>query len=143
MSDINTRLIECIFKLSRFMKEDLSCDSDIASLTMLQLQAILYIKKHANAQMSEIAQHFAMELPSATSIIKTLVKFHLVSRHQDEKDRRLVRIALTDKALSLLQKTLKSRQQKIAENLSYLSSNDKTTLLKILEKMLKKMEEGA
>src|ERR1700685_845456 len=90
------KFIEVMFKCSRLFRERMHYTSTIAHLSYLQIQTLTYLKLQQNAQMSEIAEHFHIELPSATSLLNKLVALQLVKRQQDEKDRRLVRIVLTE-----------------------------------------------
>lgn len=139
MSD-TTQLIESIFTFSRLMKEEMSYDSDLLHLSMLQLQALVYIHRHPDCQMSEIATHFKIELPSATSLITKLKSLQLIARKADKKDRRLVRIALTTKGEKLLADALKERSKKVTQILKHLSEEDKNALLSILQRLIIKME---
>lgn len=141
MRKIDEQLIASIFKVSRFMRETTSHDHTMSALTLLQMQALVYLKRNINAQMSEIAQEFHIELPSATSLINTLVKAQLVRRHTDEEDRRLVRVSLTNAGDNLLEKALEKKCQHMQRSLSYLSSKDKGQLLAILEKIVRHMEQ--
>src|SRR5256885_7713936 len=97
-----SKFIEVMFKSSRLFREGMHYSSNIAQLSFLQIQALAYLKYHNNAQMSEVAEHFRIELPSATSLLNKLVTLQLVKRLQDEKDRRLVRVVLTNEGLNIL-----------------------------------------
>lgn len=136
----DTQLVEDIFRLFRLMKEDMSFDSDLMKLTVSQIHALIFLKKHPSAQMSEIAKEFKIELPSATSLINKLVDTKLVERKPDEKDRRLVRIALTNQGEQLLAEAMKERSKKITHTLSYLSESDKKQLSRIIKQLLGTME---
>jgi len=138
----NAQLIETMFKLSRLMKGSMKFCSDFQELTFLQMQALIFIKKAKNIQMSEIATHFQIEMPTATSLINKLNTMKLVKRQADPKDRRLVRIILTEQGKQLLEKALEERTKKINHLLSYLSKNDTLELLRILQILIKHMEEN-
>ena len=135
-----TQLAEIIFKTSRMMREHMGFKSEVGNLSMLQLQALLFLKKEHNAQMREIAQFFKIELPSATSLVDTLSKAKLVERKTDSDDRRIVRIILTEQGKALLKQAIKKRTKKIASILSYLSNEDKNDLLRIMQKLLDNLE---
>jgi len=138
----NAQLIETMSKLSSLMKGSMKFYSDFQELTFLQMQALIFIKKAKNIQMSEIATHFQIEMPTATSLINKLNTMKLVKRQADPKDRRLVRIILTEQGKQLLEKALEERTKKINHLLSYLSKNDTLELLRILQILIKHMEEN-
>ena len=139
-NQLNTTLVEEIFKFSRFMKGQMSCDSALMNLSMLQLQVLVFLKRNEPVQMSEIAKYFAIELPSATSLINKVTKMGLVERKADKHDRRLVLISLTKDGNALLQKAMEEKGKKITETLSYLSEKDKKELLRIMQLVTATME---
>lgn len=139
-TNLNATLVEEIFTFSRFMKEQMCFDSELMRLSMLQLQALVFLKRNTMAQMGEIAEHFKIELPSATSLINKLSKGGLVERKADDHDRRLVRIILTPQGEKLLDQAMKARSKKITETLSYLSEQDRKDLSLIMQKLTATMK---
>lgn len=136
----DTDLIDAIFKLSRFMRESIICNNDLTHLSMLQLQTLVFLKKHEDSQMSEVANEFNIELPSATSLINKLVKAAFVIRKADIKDRRLVRVSLTQKGKRLLTEAMDEKTKRISQNLKALTAKEKKDLLRITQKMVMHME---
>jgi DNA-binding MarR family transcriptional regulator len=134
------QLAEVIFKGSRMMREHMGFKSEVGNLSMLQMQVLLFVKQRPSAHMREIADNFKIELPSATSLIDTLSKAKLVDRKIDSRDRRIVRINLTTQGKELLAQAVKERTKKIANILSYLSNEDKSDLLRIMQKLLENLE---
>lgn len=141
MENINTQLVEVIFSLSRLMKGQMASHSEFFFLSFLQVQTLIFVAKNKKVQMSDIANNFTIELPSATSLVQTLVKDGLVERTADKKDRRVVNVALTLDGKKLLKKAMRERTKRITKNMSILSELEKKQLLKILKKMILKMEE--
>lgn len=139
-TDRATYLMESLFKISRWMKGQAVYRNDICQLTMLQLQTLLFVKQHNNTPMSEIAKHFNIELPSATSLVEKLCKAGLAERKADAKDRRLVRISLTQQGTSFFEEAMKERLEKTNIILSYLSEEDKEDLMRIVDKLMNQME---
>jgi len=95
---INDQLAEAMFALSRSMKEEMTFDSDTLQLTVLQLQTLIFIKKHKDVLMGDIADQFNISLPTATVLSDKLVNLKLIQRAKDESDRRIVKVFLTEKA---------------------------------------------
>jgi DNA-binding MarR family transcriptional regulator len=102
----------------------MSLNTDIFQLSILQIQALVYVNTKREATMSEIAKHFNIELPSASSLITKLFVKKLISRDSDQQDRRLVKITLTKKGELLLLKATEERRKKIRKMLSYLSEDE-------------------
>ncbi|SRR6266568_1842559 len=139
-SQLAKKIFEAIFKNSRLLRDKMNYPSDIAHLSILQLQTLSYLKQKNKAQMGEIAEHFHIELPSATSLLNKLVSLQLVERQQDEKDRRLVRIALTKAGSSLLKKAMDEKICNLDKMLSFLSDSEQQELLRLLEKLNDRIE---
>ena len=103
--DKPNELVEMIFTVSRLMKNEMSFTTNVIHLSILQIQTLFFLNhhKHEHISMSEIASYFSIELPSATSLLNKLYDLHLVERHADPQDRRLVLISLTDDGKKFLE----------------------------------------
>jgi len=135
------KFIEVMFKNSRMLREEMRYSSNIAHLSMLQIHTLSFLKQKKNAQMSEIAENFHIELPSATSLLNKLVALQLVERQADEKDRRMVRIALTEAGQDILKKAMEEKLIHIEHMLSYLTESEQHELLRLLEKLNERIEQ--
>lgn len=131
----NSKLIEEIFTLSRIFKENLSFNKEAFHLTLLQLQALIFIKHSKKTQMGDIAKKFGIEMPSATAMIDNLVKENLILRSNDPEDRRAVIITLSVKGKKMLLDAMHEREKKMEKMLSFLSLKDKKDLLRITKKI--------
>jgi len=136
MSD-NTKieLVDMLFKISRLMKEEMSYTNNLTHLSILQIQTLIFLKQNKDKKvtMSDIAQYFHIELPSATSLLNKLYEQKLVDRLSDDKDRRLVIIVLTDIGRTLVEQAMSQRRKKLEKTLSYLSEKEKNDLLGIFK----------
>jgi DNA-binding MarR family transcriptional regulator len=132
---VASKFIEVMFKTSRIFRGQMNYSSKIAHLSFLQIQTLAYLKQQSNAQMSEIAEHFHIELPSATSLLNKLVALQLVKRQQDDKDRRLVRVVLTEEGIAILKQAKKEKEIHVTQMLSFLSKDEQLELLRLMEKL--------
>lgn len=138
--DLTNQLIDAIFTFSRLMKQNLGGKSDLANLSMVQLQTLFYLKKNSSLPMRKIAEYVQIELPSATNLVDTLVSLDLVARSTDNQDKRVVNVSLTQGAQTLLEKVKKERTEKMSAVLMPLSDADKKQFLGILEKLTQGLE---
>ena len=138
--DTTNELIEVVFSIFRLMKHEMSYTHNVTHLSILQIQTLMFVKNNVNASMSDIAEHFHIELPSATSLINILCDQKLVSRSEDSKDRRLVRIALTEEGKTLLEQAMCHRRKKVEKMLSYLKDKEKGELLNILQTLRSRLQ---
>ncbi len=132
---INSQISETIFKLFKSMKPTMSYDSKTFHLTMVQFEALICLKHNSNMQMGDIAECFSITMPSATALVDKLIEMKFVSRNNDSKDRRIVKISLTKQGEKLLEEAMKQRINKMNKFLSSISRKDKEDLLRILQRI--------
>ena len=139
--DRTFELMEMLFAISRLMKGEMSYTNSFIHLSIVQMQALIFLhpRKTKQATMSDIAEYFHIELPSATSLVNKLCAQKLVARHGDSEDRRLVLITLTDEGKKLIEEAMNHRRKKIEKMLSYLSGEEKSQLLSILKTLYTKL----
>jgi DNA-binding MarR family transcriptional regulator len=135
--DNTIELVEMLFTVSRRMKDEMSFTNNLVHLSILQIQTLIFLNQNKDKQvsMTDIAEYFHIELPSATSLLNILYDQKLVERHTDENDRRLVIIVLTIKGKKLLEQAMHVRRKKFEKILSYLSGKEKLELLNIFKKL--------
>ncbi len=80
--------------------------------------------KRGDLPMSEIGRRVHISKSNMTSLIDKLVEKELVKRVPDEKDRRVINIAITDKGKGLLWNWKKRSNNEIKRSLSALSDED-------------------
>lgn len=131
-NDSTNKLAEIMFQVFRLMKEKMSYTDKLTHLSILQIQTLIFLNHNKNVSMSDIAGYFHIELPSATSLLNKLYDQKLVERYEDQEDRRLVMIALTDEGKILVKQAMRERRKKLEKILSYLSEKEKLDLLAIL-----------
>ncbi|HVZ11655.1 MAG TPA: MarR family transcriptional regulator [Patescibacteria group bacterium] len=132
--DVNTQIMECFFQISRSLKGKMTYNTEIANLSLLQLYTLMFIKRSdRDIHMKDIAEYFAIELPTATSLLNKLDKLGLVARVIDREDRRNITVTLTTNGKKILAEAEKMHEKKLKKMLSYLSGGQKTSLLSILK----------
>ena len=135
------KLIEEMFGMFRHMRSEMSFTNNFIHLSILQIQALMFISHNEHVSMSDLADYFRIELPSATSLVNKLCEQKLVNRYEDLKDRRLVRIGLTEDGKKLTEEAMCHRRKKVEKMLSYLSEKEKTELMSILKTLSTKLQQ--
>jgi DNA-binding MarR family transcriptional regulator len=140
--DKTTELVGIIFKVTRLMKDEMSFSNNLVHLSILQIQTLIFLKCNQDKEvsMSDIAEYFDIELPSATSLVNKLCDLKLVKRNADRNDRRLVIIVLTGGGKKLLDLAMNARRKKLEKILSYLSKKDKLELLNIFKTLANSLQ---
>ncbi|MCQ4638158.1 winged helix DNA-binding protein [Anaerovorax odorimutans] len=111
-------------------------------LTKNQICVLFALMHHPYLSMSRLADYIPSSKEQATRAVAPLAQAHYVERFQDEKNRKLVLIRLTEKGRDFIFQTLDSVDEKLCEKAAALSEEDikrfqeaLDTTLEILKKL--------
>jgi MarR family transcriptional regulator for hemolysin len=102
-------------------------------LTVPQFRALMFLRRHAGASLSEAAEHMGLTLPSMSRIVDGLVVRQLVVRQTPPEDRRRVSLALTGSGQEMLQLAHKATQACLAEALMTLSEAQRASIIEAMQ----------
>jgi DNA-binding MarR family transcriptional regulator len=89
-----------------------------------------------NPTMGELAKKLDVPLSTTTRMVTWLVDNGYVARHVDESDRRIVRIALTEKGMQLYNVATEFFARIVKQDLSMLTKEEQMILLTLLRKIV-------
>lgn len=72
------------------------------SIPPSHVRVIFYLVESNSSPISQIADNLGISKSNMTPIIDNLINYGLVNRYPDSRDRRILRVELTDKACKLL-----------------------------------------
>jgi DNA-binding MarR family transcriptional regulator len=102
--------------------------------TFLELKGLsAFIDDTQSYTISELSKLVHLPLPNITAIINRLAKKGVVKRRRDKKDRRIVRVFLTDKGKKMRLEFMKKRVREVENSLGMLSEKDQRALFNALE----------
>ena len=113
-------------KMSHGQKTDMG-------INPMHLHAMMMIREHTALTMTEFAKHLCVTTPSATSLVNRLVKAKLIKRFADKKNRKLVRLKLTDAGLATLTAKMKQHTKMMRDLFALLSPADQREFSRILK----------
>ena len=94
------KLVEDFFEtniqIGKFLHQLSNISMEDKVTTMLQMHALTYLKKHPGETVGELAQSFQMSSSSAAQFMERLEKADLVERIHDKKDKRIIRLSITE-----------------------------------------------
>ena len=96
-----------------------------------------------NPTMGEMSNALAVPLSTATRIVDWLVERDYAQRSHDTEDRRVVRVALTEKGKELHRAIEGYIKQRIQQVLSSLTAEEQTILFALLRKVVASLREVA
>lgn len=95
-----------------------------APLPPSHIKVIFYLLNNGSSSISDIAFNLGISKPNMTPIIDKLLKDDLIFRMENPKDRRVILIALTQKAFDIADKHRKILKELLLSKLSTLSTED-------------------
>ncbi|HVW66158.1 MAG TPA: MarR family transcriptional regulator [Candidatus Peribacteraceae bacterium] len=103
-----------------------------SALNPMQIHALIIIKEHDGLTMKEFAQFLHVTSPSATSFANRLVRLKWIKRIADKKNRKLVRLRLTDAGTKVITTKMKEHTKVMRELFELLSGSDQEEFVRIL-----------
>lgn len=97
------------------------------------MKVIQYLIHNNSCPISQIAKSLNISKPNMTPIIDKLISYDLVKRYNDPKDRRIIRVELTEKAINIFNDIKNVLINQLCKKLSSLPDED----LEILNSSLK------
>ncbi|MGE5618000.1 MAG: MarR family winged helix-turn-helix transcriptional regulator [Sphingomonadaceae bacterium] len=119
--------------VEKLMTQRLLDESFDQQVTPSQLVALRYLSLNESSLMSDVAEGLGISFPAATKTIDRLVRKGLASRSEDQRDRRVVRIRLTEKGMSLVQNIYRERTRRFTAVLDRLDPAARDALLQGIE----------
>jgi DNA-binding MarR family transcriptional regulator len=128
-------LVHLILTINRLTHERLR--NEHSKISPVQIIALNFIEANNDPTMKDLAEFLYIAPPSATSLANNLAKAGLIKRLLDEKDRRILRIIITEKGKEMLSNGKKIIVGYIEKNFEALNNKEKKQLTAIAEKILK------
>lgn len=106
-----------------------------------QAGLLMFIDGKKRCKMSELAAELSLSPGAITQMVDSLVLQGFIERVDDEKDRRVVLVKLTEKAQNLINRVKRRRQMLLNEILSSLSRDEALTLITLISKLEQTLRE--
>jgi DNA-binding MarR family transcriptional regulator len=126
----HSRLVEVLPHLFRWLVISLPNEIEgLAKVTPEQYGVLSQVLDRGSLSMSELAATRNVALNTATSLVDRLVLADLVERHGDPADRRVVRVAVTDRGRLLVERLRAVRTAVMRRLLDDLSDEEVASIL--------------
>jgi MarR family transcriptional regulator, 2-MHQ and catechol-resistance regulon repressor len=112
-------------------------DLERLDLTSPQFYVLATIGYAGGLPFGEIGEKMMVTVSNLTGIVDRLEEKQLVVRERDSRDRRVVRVTLTDKGLKVYRSTIPIFEKSIAQFFSALSKTQQKELAALLRKLIR------
>jgi DNA-binding MarR family transcriptional regulator len=93
--------------------------------------------------MGELSNALSVPLSTATRMVNWMVTDGYIKRLPDPEDRRVVRVALTEKGLEMHNTIRSYTEERVGTILSSLSTDEQITLLQLIDKVISELKKVA
>jgi len=104
-------------------------------VTATQLNALKLLDEIGELSLSELSRRLAAQNSAVTGLVDRMVQAQLVRREQSSEDRRVWRIALTDKGAAIAREVQLLPWDLLRQALGALDEDEKVQLLTLLQKV--------
>jgi DNA-binding MarR family transcriptional regulator len=101
VEDVVDRILQVVPGTMRRIRTEMR-NASSGALTVPQLRALLFVRRHPGAGLSMLAEHLGVSLPAASGLVDRLVRGDLLERTTDPTERRRIRLQLTAAGVELL-----------------------------------------
>jgi DNA-binding MarR family transcriptional regulator len=102
------------------------------TLTLPQLRMLVVLDTHGERSLSRLAEHLAVNPSTAMRMADRLTALGVVARHENDVDRRSVRLALTDAGRRTVAEVTTHRRKEIAGIVAAIPPSQRTALVRAL-----------
>ena len=129
------QLLDGLFSVWREMRRAISTNQ-MSTLTLEQFWLLHQLKQNGPLSIGELSSILGVTPGSVTIACKRLEKDGHVTRHRQANDERIVRVALTPEAHTILEVWLAHRRELFAQFLERLEPGEQEHLMQVIERVL-------
>jgi DNA-binding MarR family transcriptional regulator len=126
------RLLRRVAVIIKRRGRDILADFEI---TGPQFNALLTLRDNPDITMGELCEKLFLACSTATDLIDRMEKNGVLVRRRDPQDRRVIRLAISEKGQQVIAEVVKARRRYVSSILSNLSDDEKDHLANALEKL--------
>ena len=102
----------------------------------------MLITENEGMTMKELAQALKITAPSATSFVNRLVALRWVKRHADPKNRKLVRVKVTENGDKMLRESMQEKNRILRKVFGLMREKDQNEFARILQELCSAISAG-
>ncbi len=118
------RAATLFFMVRGLVRKRLAAGRKFDPAAWLHIETLVFIRDHAGPSMHAVADHLSITAPSATSLVRALIKKGLVRRVADRADKRAWRLYLSSRGERTLATTLEHGMRVLGDLFAPLSPSE-------------------
>ncbi|HEK86030.1 MAG: MarR family winged helix-turn-helix transcriptional regulator [Candidatus Saccharicenans sp.] len=129
------KVLEVIPLLMDYIRSEMRSDRH-PDLSLPQFRTLLFCRRQPGASLSALASHQGISLASASRMVDSLVKRHLLVRKIGQDDRRQLELYLSQRGLNLLSGAEKDTVSDLREKIKKLPDSEARKIEESLSRLL-------
>jgi DNA-binding MarR family transcriptional regulator len=134
--DIHRSILSRFHLVNRALRRQAENMKEMSDLTLLQMQALFFVKHHSKPMMRDLAEELKMSPSSASLLADRLIAAGWLERINDEEDRRVIYLTFSKHA----EKRMDAIHQRAVEHMGQLLDKMESQDLQDLNRILGAME---
>ena len=110
-------------------------------ITRVQIMTLRFVNFNDECKTSDIAEYLCVSRPDATRIIDTLVNKGFIKRVYDKKDRRVIRLTITDEGKKAFEDIKKELIKNFSKIIDKMEKEDAEALMKGMKALCNVLKE--
>lgn len=116
-------------------------DAEELGITSTQLMVLRKLEAHPDVGITELADLLHLGNSAASGVVDRMVKAGLITRQRSESDKRIFKLAMTDKGRDIRERSKQALRSHL-EPLSNIPAEDAQELLRLHREIIKILEQG-
>jgi DNA-binding MarR family transcriptional regulator len=131
-ADLAEQLLEVVPQTTRRIRREMRRQG-IPGLTVAQLRALLFVRRHPGCGLSALADHLGMSLPASSALVQRLVTAGFADRTDHPIERRRVQLNLTALGSEHVARTQAAVRAWLADELAVFTLDEQRLLSRALD----------
>lgn len=130
-----------VTRLRRALRASIRSDYSWEALPMAQVEILQSLADRPDQRINELADHHRLATNTVSTLIQQMVSADLVTRDTDQRDRRAVRISLSEHGRTLLDDWLHAHARRFGAALAHLTAADRDGIFDALPALTRLVDE--
>jgi DNA-binding MarR family transcriptional regulator len=132
---VATEVLKLLPELGKALVENLPEHATGSRASVAQMKAVIHLAEYGPQTMTDLATGLGITTPSATGLINPLVDMGYVVRERDTRDRRVVRVQLSESSRLMADTILKQRHAEVERALEGMTPEAQANFLEGLRRL--------
>jgi DNA-binding MarR family transcriptional regulator len=138
--ELLNQFMQSLMRIRRIAEQSFVISTKDKSTTLLQNQALLYLKNRPESTVGELAKKMGLSSSSAAQLIERLINLNVIKKIIDKNDHRIIHLILTKRGQIQTEISHCILSEKVGNVFFQMPEEDLKEVVRIFTKFLKSIE---